>query len=371
LPLVFGIADISEWRRLDVKSKIYIISTIFIIFSLNVEAEEIKIAGLIIKKVFNPEREKLVDIYYWYPAKTADANFEFGGNKFFKGTVASLGAKISEGKFPIILLSIGGMRTSLFHSGWVASGLAIKGFVVAVPQPPSAKSLKPGLAANELWLRPSDLSLSLSYLEKKSPLKDSVSTDHVYGVGFFLGGTSMLSLAGAEFDPNLYRASCKQDGVNIDCNWFRENKVDLENLPYKKLSRSMQDTRIKSIVAINPELTKTLRTNSLRRISIPISIIDIREDSDEYPGFDLADSLQSNPEITISIIQNSNLFSAFSTCTPEGVAVFATKAENICKDPKGIGRQEIHRLIIDNILEFIKAKKTNTANSGAKRRAVD
>ncbi|MGD2171203.1 MAG: hypothetical protein PVI79_02225 [Gammaproteobacteria bacterium] len=349
-----------------------IVVTLFLVVSLKVAAGEAGTPGLAITKVLNPERNELVDIYYWYPSKAADPDFVFGGNKAFKGTVASLDAKVADGKFPIILLAIGGLRSSPFHSGWIASALARQGFVVAVPQPPAARRLKPDMAAEEPWLRPGDLSLSLTYLKNNSPLKDSVRTDKVYGVGFFLGGTSMLALAGAEFDPGLYRSSCKHDGVNMDCRWFRKNGVDLEKVSYHEPDRSMQDPRIESVVAIDPELTKTFGATSLRRLPVMVSIIDIRENRDKYPGFDLPDSIRSNPEIAISRIRKSNIFSAFGVCTPEGRAMFAARDENICKDPEGIERRDVHRLIIDRILASLDDRKDFDANSaGAKRRAAD
>jgi predicted dienelactone hydrolase len=84
-----------------------------------------------------------------------------------------------------------------------------------VAQPPAGNRLEPASASSELWLRPGDLSLSLSNIENNERLQGSADLDHVYGVGFFLGGTSMLSLAGAQFDPGLYQASCEQQGVNV------------------------------------------------------------------------------------------------------------------------------------------------------------
>ena len=158
-------------------------------------------------KVFNSERSENIEVHIWYPAKADSTNFVFGQNKVFLGTEASLNAPITKGKYPVVLLANGGMRASPSHSGWIASGLAKSGVIVIVPQPPSFSNLSPNVASNELWLRATDLSQSLSNIENLEFFKNSIDRENVYGVGFFLGGTSMLSLAGAKFDPLLYKNS--------------------------------------------------------------------------------------------------------------------------------------------------------------------
>ena len=335
------------------KIRIIVLFMLYITISLCANDKEFTSSALIVKKVFSEDRKKNIEIYYWYPTKKTNSDFLYGHNKIFEGTKTNLNAKIIKGKFPIILLAHGGIRSSPYHSTWIASSLAKLGFIVAVPQIPKANELKANLATNELWLRPSDLSLSLSDLEKNSILKNSIDTNRVYGVGFFLGGTSMLSLAGANFDLDLYKTSCDNKGINIDCEWFKKNKVDLKNTEDRKLTTSMINKRIKSIVVINPELTKTLTTNSIKNLSIPVGILDIRANNHKYPELDLADSIKNNPNIKISKIADSNIFSAFSICTKKGKIIFKDEQENICKDSEKSKREDIHKSIINKIVYFL------------------
>jgi predicted dienelactone hydrolase len=205
-----------------------------------------------------------------------------------------------------------------------------------------------------LWLRPGDLSLSLSNIENNERLQGSADLDHVYGVGFFLGGTSMLSLAGAQFDPGLYQASCEQQGVNVDCAWLRENDVDLATVPAEILQSIKRGERIKSVIAINPELTKAFKPSSFDGISVRATVLDIRGGSTDYPGLDLADSIQRIPGLSVHAIPDASLLSAFSLCTRKGAFILAAEGEeNICQDPAGLKRAKIHQLIIDEIVMAI------------------
>lgn len=324
-----------------------------ITLSLGVSAKDAKLAGIIVHNFFSPERNDRVEVYVWYPTASDSVNFIFGQNKVFLGTKTSLNAPVLKGRHPVILLAHGGMRSSPFHSGWIASGLAKKGFIVVVPQYDFSK-LEPALASHELWLRPSDLSNSLVSIENIPFFKDFIDKEKIYGVGFFLGGTSMLSLAGAKFEPNRYKKSCLNDKVNIDCAWLYENKIDLSYLP-DIVFFSNKNNRLKSVVVINPELTKTLDENFSKLIDLPVKVIDIRDgesEMDEYLDFDNA--LRAIPNLKKIKLSESNLFGAFSLCTPIGKTILSMEGgENICIEPKSQKREHTHKLILEEITNFI------------------
>lgn len=338
---------------MKVISVVMIIS--FALFPLNVIAADEYGAGFIKHKVYNPDRKKSVNINYWYPTQNETPDFDFGNSKVFVTERAKLNADLLMGKFPVILLAHGGMRSSPYHSGWVASALAKSGYIVVVPQPPSPNSLKPSSAPHELWLRPSDLKLSLSSLDDLSILKNGVDKSNIFGLGFFLGGTSVLSLAGAKVDPVRYKNSCKEKGINFDCLWLQKNGVDLKRLSLINLLKIHPDTRIKSVIAINPELTKILDPNSVGSISIPTKIIALGYREDNYFNLNTNSYLIDNLNIELSSLTNVSLYSAFSVCTKKGEIILADEGEgDMCKEPEGLNREKAHKAILNEIIETLK-----------------
>ncbi|OOE69372.1 hypothetical protein BZG20_00065 [Salinivibrio sp. IB868] len=322
--------------------------------SFNVSAKEFATSGLASQTVFNPERESTIEVDIWYPTTLDSASFEFGKNKVFVGTKTNRNAPVASGKHPVVLLAHGGMRAAPFHAGWVASGLAKAGFIVVVPQQLGFSAANVTSAPSELWLRPSDLSISLTHLIDTAPFKQAIDTDHVYGIGFFLGGTSMLSLAGAKFEPALYKQSCTQEGVNIDCRWLQKNKVDLSKVSESMLGRTNHDDRVKAIVAINPELTKTLDAQSLGDIKVPVKVMDIRGRHAALPELEVAESIAAIPQMTLMKTPHTTIFSAFSRCTEKGVQILALEGEgHLCQTSAQQSREEAHRLIMNAIIRFI------------------
>lgn len=208
-------------------------------------------SALTIKTVFSEDRDKPVEVYYWYPTTNGKTNFTFGrGGNIFKSVETQLDAPLASGKFPVVLLSQGGTRSAFSHSGWIASGLAKQGYIVVVPKPPAPNEINAEMAVDEITFRTSDLVLGLNELSSVGILSGGVDTDEVQGVGFFLGGTSMLMLSGAQISPEKYRTSC-HNATNVDCHWLRENDVDITNIPDQKFPRFQSENKLKSVVVIN------------------------------------------------------------------------------------------------------------------------
>lgn len=307
--------------------------------------------ALQINSVYSQNRKHAIDIYYWYPTKENGTNYLFGNKKVFKNIKVKLNAKIIPGKLPIILLANGGLRSSFTHTGWIASSLAQKGFIVVVPKPPDFDKTSPGSIVDELWLRPTDISLGLSTLYSMQTFKASIDENNVFGVGFFLGGTSMLILSGAKFDPIAYKQSCsKNRNINIDCDWFTENHIDLGKIPNDLLSGIQQDSRIKSIIIFNPELTQTLTPTGFKNISVPVTIIDLLDK--KKPHFlKPSKSIMKIPHVVLKKIYTGTVYSAFSICTPFGRKILSKEGgEDICLESKEMTRAESHKRIIKEIL---------------------
>lgn len=174
-------------------------------------------AGVRSMTVLAPERGMMRDVRVWYSAGAAGTAVSVGDNAVFQGAPARQDAAIAAGSFPLVLLAHGGLRSAPDSGAWIASRLATEGFVVAVPHPPQ-------LAPEELWLRPADLSATLTAVASDPTLWSRLDTQAVGVLGFQLGGTAALALVGARIDGQRYARSCDRGETGMDCAWFASKR---------------------------------------------------------------------------------------------------------------------------------------------------
>lgn len=327
-----------------------IISFLLTILCISASAKEPQFhSALTVKTVFSEYRNKLVEVYYWYPTTNEKNNFSFGKGVIFKQVETQLDAPLAGGKFPVVLLSQGGTRSAFSHSGWIASSLAQQGYVVIAPKPPEPNEITAGVAVDEITFRTSDLKLGLQALSSVGVLSGRVDTDEVMGVGFFLGGTSMLLLSGAQISPEKYRRSCN-DGTNIDCQWLRKNHVDITDTPVQKFHRLQPEDKLKSVVVINPELTKTFAPETLTLMHNIITVVTLS--AQQNPALTPANSLVALPNVTLQAIPSATQYSAFAECTERGIEILTSEGEEaLCEERGEVSAKDNHQKILDVIME--------------------
>lgn len=293
--------------------------------------------------VMAPERGTPLDVTLWYPAAPGGSPVLIGDSAVFRGTAAQRDAPIASGSFPVILLSHGGLRAASNLDGWIASRLAAHGFVVATAHPPTLADRIAGDAPREIWLRPADLSATLTALEREPALADKIDLHRVGVLGFLLGGSSALALAGARVDAQIYARSCDDGGAVPDCAWFARNGVDLHKIDTARLGRSNLDPRIKAIVAVDPELAESFSVASLSGISIPVHIINLGQPDTSLPGPKAAGLAKLIPRARYDLIADVTPFDSFSECKPEGPAILRREGddESLCNSETR-PRAEIH-----------------------------
>lgn len=326
-----------------------LMSFVLAILCFSVSANETKYqSALTIKTVFSDDRGKPVDVYYWYPTKSDKTNFTFGNGNIFKPVETQLDAPLADGEFSAVLLSLGGTRSAFSHTGWIASNLAQQGYVVIVPKPPAPNEITADMAVDEITFRTSDLELGLSQLDTVEAFATSVEFDQVSGVGFFLGGTSMLMLSGAQISPEKYRASC-DNNTNIDCHWLSKGNVDIANIPDEKFRRVQPEHKLTSVVVINPELTKTFASETLTLIKNPVTVVSLS--ANQHPALVPAESLVNLPNVTLQNIPSATQFSAFAECTERGIKILTSEGEGaLCQEPGEVSRKDNHQRMLEVIL---------------------
>jgi predicted dienelactone hydrolase len=271
----------------------------------------------------------------------------------FEGVEGQQDAPVTDGPLPIILVSHGGIRAAPNHSNWIGSRLAARGFVAAVVRGPTLGARDADLAVHEIWRRPADLSAALSVLENDPKWAGHLG-EKAGAVGFFLGGTSVLSLVGAQLDAERFMRSC-DEGTGVDCAWLAENGIDLHSLDADTLTRSNFDPRVKVAIAVDPELATSFASESLAGITVLVEIINLGRLEAIEPGLRAAELASAIPGAQYHTISGATPFSAFSRCKPQGLAILKEEGESaaICLEPGDRSREAIHAQLAELIADAL------------------
>jgi predicted dienelactone hydrolase len=204
----------------------------------------------------------------------------------------------------------------------------------------------------EIWRRPADLSAALSALEDDPEWSGHLDRESVGAVGFFLGGTSVLSLVGARLDAERFEASC-DDGTGIDCNWFAAAGVDLRSVDGESLTRSNLDLRIRVAVAVDPELASSFSPESLAGIEVPVEIINLGEPETIQLGFRAAELASAIPGAKYQALAGASAFSALGVCKPQGRDILKEEGESdaMCLEASGQDREALHARLAELIVD--------------------
>ncbi|MEZ0171124.1 alpha/beta hydrolase family protein [Microvirga sp. TS319] len=301
-----------------------------------------------------PARGQSIGLTVWYPTDAKGSSEMVGESRIFKGTPALWNAPPADGRYPVIVMAHGGFRAAPYHEAWIAAALAARGYVIGVMRPPALGPKDARKAVPELWLRPADLSATLTAIENDPDLAPRIMTGKAAVVGFFLGGTSALVLAGARFDPDRYARSCDRPEAAVDCAWFARGGVDLMAINAATLSRSYRDERIKAVVAVDPELSTSFAPESLAGIEVPVDIINLGSPGTIPPALDASGFRTLLPTSRYDTVPDATSFSAFNPCTPDGPALLRDDGDDdaICRNGNR-PREEVHHEIAARIADAL------------------
>ncbi|MCB9078604.1 MAG: hypothetical protein H6631_13475 [Anaerolineaceae bacterium] len=333
-------------------ARFIMVVVVFLLFTACAQPSSSPAAGLRTIEVAAPDRDTPISVSVWYPTIGGGSRTEVGGNKVFQGVPAHQAAGIAAGEFPVVLLTHGGLRANPTMSGWIASYLATRGFIVAQPHSPQLGPDEAPAAVAEPWLRPADLSATLTALEQDAVLNTHIKQDSIGVVGFLLGGTSALTLAGAEIDPDGYAQMCDGEAaIGLDCIWFAKNGVDLHEADLSSLEHAAYDSRIKVAIAVDPELSTVFTPASLSHISIPVTIINLGRPDTILPGLNASALEGLIRDANYKTVPDATQFSSFSECTSKGAFILQSEgdSEAICTDSSERSRAEIHQQLAEMI----------------------
>lgn len=181
---------------------------------------------------------------------------------------------------PVIVFShgMGSVRTDMKY---LAEHLASHGFIVAALEHPGSNEnhVKTAIAGGpliepqEFLNRPKDVSFVLDELTKlnqnSGPLQGKLATDNSLVVGYSMGGSTALAVAGAEFQLENLRKKCLGNLVAFS---FGETlQCIASGLP--ESTYQLRDPRIKRAVVFNPTASLLFGETGVSKVEVPILLL--------------------------------------------------------------------------------------------------
>ena len=295
----------------------------------------------------------------WYPVAGGGEAVSFGENGVFHGTRVLDGARMAEGRFPVILAShgLGGHIDAL---GWLTAGLAEAGaLVVSVNHPNSTWrdfDLQEGL---KHWTRAQDLRAALDWLAARPRLARHADFSRIYAVGFSAGGWTALSLGGLRADLEGYAAHCEAAPPSPwQCADMERRGADLAAYAAEEWNADRKDGRIRAVAAIEPALTYGLGQPHARDLVDRVLLIGLGTAETRLPATDFTGTGSGFaallPHAEIEMMAPAAHFSALPPCKPRGPAILAAEGDDpVCDDPPGTDRRALHKRIVARIAAFL------------------
>jgi predicted dienelactone hydrolase len=332
--------------------KTFILATALAVFSSLAYAEDM--TGLTLMPVTATHHAKPIETAVWYPG-SGGKSVSFGENPVFQGVAVQEGAEVTQGRYPIVLLShgLGGNYRTL---GWLGAGLAEHGaIVIAVNHPNSTTrdfDLKTGL---DHRTRVQDLEAALANVSSNPAFADHIDPSRIYAAGFSYGGWTALSMGGLRGNLNAYATHCEGAGAaSTHCNDINKGGVDLRTLDATRWNASYKDVRIRAVAAIDPALTWGLEKSETQDLVKDILLIGLGEGKDRLQATNFSASgsgfEQKIEGLKVKTIAPASHFSALLVCKPAGEAILAIEKDDpVCTDPKGTDRKSVHDTIIAEV----------------------
>lgn len=287
----------------------------------------------------------------WYPAANPTYRAPVGDGPIFDPTFAFVGPAVAEGEHPLVLLShgSGGNSDSL---GWLTSGLVARGAIVlAVNHPGSTSGDSSPRRSVDLEARANDLSAALDMLLSDPAFAPFIDQDQIGAIGFSLGGTTALGLAGVRFDGSVQDANCTTGPDAADCVFFRLGGVRFADHP--GYAADTRDPRITKAVVVDPGFGGSVVPDSLEDALAGMTLINLGDTdrlaaADVGPdGNNLANRLLDATYIEIAPAKH---FTFLGTCKPRAAELLQEEGDDpICTDPEGADRAAVHGQLIDAI----------------------
>lgn len=292
----------------------------------------------------------------WYPAASGAPQW-IGKNLVHQGYRAVPDAEpLAAAPAPLIVMNHGSGGSGE-GMAWLGVELARQGAIVIAADHPGSSGGDPERPELlQIWRQPQEVSQMLDAL-LASPWRRRIDAKRIAVVGFSLGGTAALSLAGGRLDFQRFPRFCERhdDGA---CRAFRSKFASLDAAFFERANADLKEPRIRAAVAIAAGLTESLTEASLRALKTPVLVISGERDGQLPPATHVKPIVGWLPAHSRYVeIQEAWHFSFLPLCAPTGVEVLAETNEAFaCQEAGGKPREQIHQEALAATLQFLRAQ---------------
>jgi len=179
---------------------------------------------------------------------------------------------------PLVVISHGAGEDQTSFT-YLAQHLSSYGFAVAVIEHPGSDSKRFGRYFSGLAGPPEPVELinqplevkyvldELQQLKTTGKLHGEINLQQVGVIGHSLGGFAALAVAGATINPQLTRDCSNDQFLNISI-LVQCRAAELPSTAY-----SLQDKRVKAVIAVNPVTSTILGQSGLSKIQVPVMLV--------------------------------------------------------------------------------------------------
>jgi len=291
----------------------------------------------------------------WYPGTGGEAR-RFGASRIRPGYLAATNGTVSlSSQAPLIVLNHGS-GGSAESTAWLATKLANAGALVIAADHPASSGGNPERASiMEVWTQPGDVSQIIDQF-LLSDWRNYIDTDRIAVVGFSLGGTTAMSLAGMRLQFEQFPLFCEthDDGA---CRAFRQHFASIDDRFLARANADLSESRIRAAVAIAPAFVETATTDSLSSLQVPVLVVAGELDQQLPPETHARPFRQFLPGHSRYLeVSGAQHFSFLPICGDDAIEVLAeTEEEFVCQEFGDKSRAEIHQETFTAIEEFLLA----------------
>ena len=171
-------------------------------------------------------------------------------------------------------------------------------------------------------------------------------------LGHSSGGATVVALAGAVYDPGAMERYCASDAARLDLGCAYARSGPPLSSAGEEARRSYRDSRIRSIVALDPALGPGYAPESLAAVTVPVHVVGA-VDNDFLPFASHAGHYAAAiPGASLTALTGGEgHFVYLDACNLDREA----NGVPLCRDRPGVDRAEVHASLAGVITDFFKA----------------
>lgn len=312
-------------------------------------------AGMRTISIKDQQGEHHLEGFLWHPAELdLKTELDFDSNVWV-GTPVIKDTNISEGKFPLVILSHG-MYGNAYNQAWLAAALAQKGYIVAaINHPGTSTWSREKDHARELWKRPQDISRVIDYLISSQEYSAQIEPENIFMAGHSLGGFTAALLAGARYDAEKLKTVCADIPDELVCGVLRSWSIAQTSDDRAQMEADLSDARIKAFALFDLGGTQSFSTQSIAQIKRPMLVFGAPiMNSGLTLDIESRALVEALPAQNTQYIEHATMshFDFFGLCKNGGYELLKREEpgdEIICQDG-GEKRADKHDMIIENVL---------------------